>query len=129
LDSTEAYHTEMSRSTGEVPESVKKLLPRLRNPEETGVVIVTLAEATPGLEAARLQEDLERAHSDPTWRAIHQSLYATHTPDAILRGRAVSEVNWIKKVKDELAQQCAVIAWLHEEKIGDCRFEIKSRRL
>src|SRR5699024_2639766 len=35
LDSTEAYHKEMSRLTGDVPESVKKLLPRLRNPEET----------------------------------------------------------------------------------------------
>src|SRR5699024_10988723 len=46
LDSTEAYHKEVSRSTGEVPTSVKKLLPRLRNPKETGVVIVTLAEAT-----------------------------------------------------------------------------------
>src|SRR5699024_1113916 len=43
LDSTEAYHKEMSRSTGDIPESVKKLLPRLRNPEETDVVIVTLA--------------------------------------------------------------------------------------
>ena len=41
----------------DVPESVKKLLPRLRNPEETGVVIVTLAEVTPVLEAARLQEN------------------------------------------------------------------------
>src|SRR5699024_6034283 len=41
LDSTEAYHKEMSRSTGEVSTSVKKLLPRLRNPKETGVVIVT----------------------------------------------------------------------------------------
>lgn len=118
LDSTEAYHTEMSRSTGEVPESVKKLLPRLRNPEETGVVIVTLAEATPVLEAARLQEDLERAQIAPKWWVINQSLYATDTTDAILKGRAVSEVNWIKKVKDELAQQCAVIPWLHEEKIG-----------
>src|SRR5699024_12675615 len=40
LDSSEAYHKEMSRSTGEIPESVKKLLPRLRNSEETDVVIV-----------------------------------------------------------------------------------------
>ena len=118
LDSTEAYHKEMSRSTGDVPESVKKLLPRLRNPEETGVVIVTLAEATPVLEAARLQEDLERAQIAPKWWVINQSLYATNTTDPVLKGRAISEVNWIKKVKDELAQQCAVIPWLHEEKIG-----------
>src|SRR5699024_5374556 len=129
LDSTEAYHTEMSRSTSEVPESVKKLLPRLRNPEETGEVIVTLAEATQVLEAARLHEDLERAQIAHKARSISECLNATDTTDAILKGRAVSEVNWIKKVKDELAQQCAVIPWLHEEKIGYCRFEIKSRRL
>lgn len=118
LDSTEAYHKEMSRSTGEVPESVKKLLPRLRNPEETGVVIVTLAETTPVLEAARLQEDLKRAQIDPKWWVINQSLYATDTIDPVLKGRAVSEIEWIKKVKEELAPQCAVIPWLHEEKIG-----------
>ncbi|MGG3452058.1 arsenical pump-driving ATPase [Domibacillus aminovorans] len=118
LDSTEAYHKEMSRSTGDVPESVKKLLPRLRNPEETGVVIVTLAEATPVLEAGRLQEDLKRAQIDPKWWVINQSLYATQTEDPVLKGRVVSEAKWIKKVKEELAPQCAVIPWLHEEKIG-----------
>ncbi|MDN4607913.1 arsenical pump-driving ATPase [Sporosarcina highlanderae] len=118
LDSTEAYHKEMSRSTGDVPESVKKLLPRLQNPEETGVVIVTLAEATPVLEASRLQEDLKRAQIDPKWWVINQSLYATDTTDPILKGRAVSEKRWIKVVNEELAPQCAVIPWLHEEKIG-----------
>ena len=118
LDSTEAYHKEMSRSTGDVPENVKKLLPRLRNPEETGVVIVTLAEATPILEAARLQEDLKRAGIDPKWWVINQSLAATDTIDPVLRGRANSEVQWIAKVNNELASKCAVIPWLHEEKIG-----------
>ena len=118
LDSTEAYHKEMSRSTGDVPESVKKLLPRLRNPKETGVVIVTLAEATPVLEAARLQEDLKRAQIDPKWWVINQSLYATDTTDSVLKGRALSEIEWIKKVGEELAPQSALIPWLPEEKIG-----------
>ncbi|MCJ1907551.1 arsenical pump-driving ATPase [Planococcus ruber] len=118
LDSTEAYHKEMSRSTGDVPENVKKLLPRLRNPEETVVVIVTLAEATPVLEAARLQEDLKRAQIEPKWWVINQSLYATETTDPILRGRASSEKKWIQKVNEELASKCAVIPWLQEEKIG-----------
>lgn len=118
LDSTEAYHKEMSRSTGDVPVSVKKLLPRLRNPQETGVVIVTLAEATPVLEAARLQEDLKRAQIEPKWWVINQSLYATEMTDSILRGRASSEKKWIQKVNEELASKCAVIPWLQEEKIG-----------
>ncbi|MBY7141780.1 arsenical pump-driving ATPase [Virgibacillus sp. NKC19-3] len=118
LDSTEAYHKEMSRSTGEIPTNVKKLLPRLRNPKETGVVIVTLAETTPVLEAARLQEDLNRAQITPSWWIINQSLYATGTSDPVLKGRAVSEKKWINNVKDELSKQCALIPWLHEEKIG-----------
>ncbi|MGM0897860.1 MAG: arsenical pump-driving ATPase [Bacillota bacterium] len=118
LDSTEAYHKEMSRSTGDVPDSVKKLLPRLRNPKETGVVIVTLAEATPVLEAARLEEDLKRAGIEPKWWVINQSLYATDTADSVLRGRAISEKKWIRKVDEELAQKCAIIPWLEEEKIG-----------
>ncbi|RLJ90478.1 arsenical pump-driving ATPase [Planococcus citreus] len=118
LDSTEAYHKEMSRSTGDVPDSVKKLLPRLRNPKETGVVIVTLAEATPVLEAARLEEDLKRAGIEPKWWVINQSLYATNTADAVLRGRAISEKKWICKVDAELAEKCAIIPWLEEEKIG-----------
>src|SRR5690625_2315059 len=75
LDSSEAYHKEMSRSTGDIPESVKNLLPRLRNSEETDVVIVTLAEATPVIEATRLQEDLKRAQINPKWWVINQSLY------------------------------------------------------
>jgi len=118
LDSTKAYHKEMSRSTGDVPDSVKKLLPRLRNPKETGVVIVTLAEATPVLEAARLEEDLKRAGIEPKWWVINQSLYATDTADAVLRGRATSEKKWIRKVDAELAEKCAIIPWLEEEKIG-----------
>ncbi|WP_449355663.1 arsenical pump-driving ATPase [Virgibacillus natechei] len=118
LDSTEAYHKEMSRSMVEVPTSVKKLLPRLRNPKETGVVIVTLAEATPVLEASRLQEDLGRAQIVPTWWVINQSLYATGTTDPVLKGRAVSEKQWIRKVNEELSHQYALIPWMHEEKIG-----------
>lgn len=118
LDSTEAYHKEMSRSTGDIPESVIKLLPRLRNPEETDVVIVTLAEATPVIEATRLQEDLKRAQIDPKWWVINQSLYGTETKDPVLKGRAVAEKQWIKKVKEELSDRCALIPWMKEEKIG-----------
>ncbi|MBT2601116.1 MULTISPECIES: arsenical pump-driving ATPase [unclassified Oceanobacillus] len=118
LDSTEAYHKEMSRSTGEVSSSVQKLLPRLRNPKETGVVIVTLAEATPVLEASRLQQDLHRAQIVPTWWVINQSLYANGTTDPVLKGRAVSEQQWIRKVNEELSHQSALIPWMHEEKIG-----------
>lgn len=120
LDAAQSYHKELARSTGEVPESVKTLLPRLRNPKETSVVIVTLAEATPVLEASRLQEDLKRAEIVPKWWVINQSLYATETNDPILQGRAQAEVNWIQKVTNEYANDCAIVPLLSQE---DARIE------
>ncbi|MDL2318660.1 arsenical pump-driving ATPase, partial [Eubacteriales bacterium OttesenSCG-928-A19] len=37
LDSTQSYHKEVKRTQGDIPETVKKLLPRLRNADETEV--------------------------------------------------------------------------------------------
>lgn len=118
LDAAQSYHQELARSTGEIPESVKMLLPRLRNPKETSVVIVTLAEATPVLEASRLQDDLKRADILPKWWVINQSLYPTETRDRILKGRAQAEEGWIQKVTTEMAENCAIVPFLSEENIG-----------
>ena len=41
LDATQSYHKEVERTQGEVTGAVANLLPRLRNPQETEVVIVT----------------------------------------------------------------------------------------
>lgn len=117
LDAAQSYHKELSRSTGEVPESVQKLLPRLRNDQETAVVIVTLAEATPVLEAQRLQEDLKRAEIVPQWWVINQSLYATETKDSVLKGRAIAEEQWIQKVED-ISAKCAIVPLMNEERSG-----------
>lgn len=118
LDAAQTYHKEIARSTGEVPQSVKNLLPRLRNPEETSVVIVTLAEATPVHEASRLQEDLKRADITPKWWVINQSFYATHTIDFVLRGRAQSEIQWIQEVQKESQNKCVIIPWQSEDIVG-----------
>lgn len=117
LDAAQSYSKEIQKSTGEVPKSVENLLPLLRDPKVTEVVIVTLAEATPVLEASRLQEDLRRAEISPKWWVINQSLYATNTTDPVLRGKAVGEVEWIHEVKDNKAINCAIIPWSHEEKV------------
>ncbi|MGE6540915.1 arsenical pump-driving ATPase [Bacillus luti] len=118
LDAAQTYHKEIARSSGEVPQSVKNLLPRLRNPEETSVVIVTLAEATPVHEASRLQEDLKRADITPKWWVINQSFYATHTSDLVLRGRAQSEIQWIQAVQRESRNNCVIIPWQSEDIVG-----------
>ena len=52
LDATEAYHRDVLRNLSDMPEAVRELLPRLRDPAFTKVLIVTLPEATPVHEAA-----------------------------------------------------------------------------
>lgn len=118
LKSAESYHKEISRSTGTVSDSVQNLLPRLKNPEETSVVIVTLPEATPVLEATRLKDDLKRASIEPVWWVINQSLSAQQTSDPILKSRAEAEKVWIKKVSVEIAEKTCIVPWQPEEKLG-----------
>lgn len=118
LKSAESYHKEISRSTGTVSDSVQNLLPRLKNPDETSVVIVTLPEATPVLEATRLKDDLKRASIEPVWWVINQSLSVQQTTDPILKSRAEAEKVWIKKVSEEIAEKTCIVPWQPEEKLG-----------
>lgn len=119
LDSTQSYHREIERSQGDIPESVKKLLPRLRNEDETEVVIVTLAETTPVYEAKRLEDDLKRAGINSKWWIINSSLYATNTTNEILRAKANNEIPWINKVNEIANGSFAVVEWKPQEIKGD----------
>jgi arsenite-transporting ATPase len=119
LDSTQSYNKEIQRSQGDVPESVKKLLPRLRNEEETEVIIVTLAETTPVYEAMRLQKDLDRAGIHSKWWIINSSFYAAKTSNSILQVKASNEVQWINKVNEISKGNFAVVEWMVEEVKGE----------
>ncbi|WMJ83789.1 arsenical pump-driving ATPase [Oscillospiraceae bacterium LTW-04] len=119
LDSTQSYHREIKRSQGDIPESVKKLLPRLRNKDETEVIIVTLAETTPVYEAMRLEEDLKRAGINSKWWVINSSLYKTGTTNKMLSAKASNEIAWINKVDAHANGNFAVISWSDGEIKGD----------
>jgi len=101
----------MERSNADIPESVMKLLPRLRNQQETEVVIVALPEATPVLEAMRLEEDLKRAGINSKWWVMNASLLATDTKDAFLRVRAKNEAKWINQIAENTQGNYVVIPW------------------
>ncbi|TCT15392.1 arsenite efflux ATP-binding protein ArsA [Natranaerovirga pectinivora] len=124
LDSTQSYHKEIERSQGDIPESIKKLLPTLRDHNETEVIIVTLAETTPVFEAKRLEDDLARAGISSKWWVINQSLYATNTTNEILKAKASNEINWINKVNDISDGNLAIIEWKPEEVKGEVLEEI-----
>lgn len=114
LESTQSYARELERSAGEVPESIQKLLPRLQNPEETEVVMVTLPETTPVYESMRLDEDLQRAQIAHSWWLVNQSMYAAEPTNRILKARAQNEVQWINKVAALSKGQFAVVEFAPE---------------
>lgn len=111
LDATQSYHKEVERTQGEVTGAVANLLPRLRNPKETEVVIVTLPEATPVFEAERLQQDLKRAGISNKWWVVNACLSLTDTHNAFLKAKAQNELVWIRKVEQLSQGNTALIKW------------------
>jgi len=111
LDATQSYHKEVERTQGEVTGAVANLLPRLRNPKETEVVIVTLPEATPVFEAERLQMDLQRAGINNKWWVVNACLSLTDTQNSFLKAKAQNELVWIKKVEQLSQGNTALIEW------------------
>ena len=118
LDSALAYHREVSRQANEIPESVENLLPRLRDPKFTRVLIVTLPEATPVHEAAKLQEDLRRAEIEPFAWVINQSLTPLSVTDPGLQSRRQHEVPYIREVIEQRAARTVIISWQAEPPTG-----------
>lgn len=111
LDATESYHKEVERTQGGIPDAVRKLLPRLRNSEETEVVIVTLPEPTPVFEAQRLQQDLQRAGIHNKWWIVNSCLSLTQTKNPFLQAKANGERIWIKKVEQLSNGNMALVKW------------------
>ena len=118
LDATEAYHREIARTSSDMPEEVKELLPRLRDQSFTRVLIVTLPEATPVHEAASLQQDLRRAHIEPFAWIINQSFADAELSDPVLVSRGLRELPYLREVAGELASRTAIVPWVPEEPVG-----------
>ncbi len=91
LDAAESYHREVLRKPSGSPEAVQRLLPRLRDPSFTHVVLVTLPEATPIHEAMQLERDLARAEIAPFAWVVNQSLTPLQLTDPVLLARRAHE--------------------------------------
>lgn len=115
LDATQSYHKEVDRTLGgNIPDSVRNLLPRLRNPNETSVVMVTLPEATPVYEALRLEDDLKRAGIAVSWWIVNNSFYNFNLSSNLFKSRANNEVEWIDKVSNHTNGKICLIQWYSE---------------
>jgi arsenite-transporting ATPase len=104
LDAAESYHREVLKKPSGSPEAVQRLLPRLRDPEFTHVLLVTLPEATPIHEAMQLERDLARADIRPFAWIVNQSLTPLHVTDPVLRSRQGHEATHLKELVGHAAR-------------------------
>jgi len=104
LDAAEAYHREVLRKASGSPEAVQRLLPRLRDPSYTQVLLVTLPEATPIHEAMQLERDLARADITPFAWIVNQSLTPLDVTDPVLRFRQAHESRHLREIAEHAAR-------------------------
>lgn len=118
LDATGAYHREISRQMGGSGLHYTTPMMQLQDPQQTKVLLVTLAETTPVLEAANLQSDLRRAGIEPWAWVVNNSIAAAQPRAPLLRQRAHNELREIEAVATRHASRFAVVPLLREEPIG-----------
>ena len=117
LDATGAYHREVARQMGEGTHFTTPMM-QLQDPQQTKVLLVTLAETTPVLEAANLQADLRRAGIEPWAWIINHSIAAAAPQAPLLRQRARNEIAEIEAVATRHAQRYALVPLLRDEPVG-----------
>lgn len=115
LDAARAYHREVERTTQQLPEPVKKLLPRMRDPNYTKILVITLPEMTPVQEARQLEKDLERASISPYAWIINQSLAPLNVTDPFLAAKRREEFHYISQVMKECGEHVFLETWHENE--------------
>ena len=118
LDATGAYHREFARQTRSDGLTEVTPMMQMQNPALTRVLLVTLAETTPVLEAANLQQELRRAGIEPWAGIINNSVAAASTTSTLLRQRAQNELKEIQAVAHHYAKRYAVVPLLKDEPTG-----------
>jgi len=116
MDAAGSYHREIARN---MPAGTQFTTPmmRLQDPEYTKILLITLPETTPVLEAGILEDDLRRAGIQPWGWVINQALAAADTTSPLLAHRARQEQGPIDAVSRR-ASRLALVPLLQEEPSG-----------
>jgi len=118
LDQTGAWDREVRRNSVGVRGRVTTPFTRLQDPAHTRILIATLPETTPVLEAAALQADLRRAGIEPCAWVLNRSLAAASPTDPLLAARARTEVPLLSAVTTEHATRVFLVPALTHEPVG-----------
>ena len=126
MDAAGSYHREIARN---MPSGTAFTTPmmRLQDPDYTKILLVTLPETTPVLEASILENDLRRAGIQPWAWVVNQSLAAASTTSPLLRHRAAQERGPIEAVRTR-AHRLAIVPLLPQEPIGPKRLALLAQQ-
>jgi len=116
MDATGSYHREVTRHLADGQHTVTPLV-RLQDPDNTRIIIVTLPETTPVLEAEQLAADLARASIHPWAWVVNQSLAAAKPATGLLATRAAAEPPLIQRVQHQ-TPRLAVVPTLAQEPVA-----------
>ena len=118
LDATGAYHREIARQMTQSKIHFTTPMMQLQDSQQTKVLLVTLAETTPVLEAANLQLDLRRAGIEPWAWIVNNSLALARPVSPLLQQRALNELKQIALVSQTHAKRYAVVPLQAHEPVG-----------
>ena len=126
MDAAGSYHREIARN---MPSGTAYATPmmRLQDPDYTKILLVTLPETTPVLEASGLEDDLKRAGIEPWAWVVNQSLEAASTTSPLLRHRASQERGPVDAVRSR-AHRLAIVPLLEQEPIGPERLTLLAQQ-
>ena len=116
LDATGSYHREVARQLGD--RHFTTPLMRLQDPGFTKVIIVTLAETTPVLEAAGLRTNSNAPRSTRGPGSSTTPWPPPSRPSPLLRRRAAAEIAQIATVRNDHSDRIAVVPLLAVEPVG-----------
>jgi len=118
MDTTGAYHHEIMRTTSGVTGRLTTPLMRLQDPDFARILVVTLPETTPILEASRLQDDLRRAGIEPFGWVVNQLIGPQATSHPLLTRRATHEAHHIHNVSTNIATRVYTVSWRQQPPVG-----------
>ncbi|TXI94566.1 MAG: arsenical pump-driving ATPase [Burkholderiaceae bacterium] len=118
LDTTGAYHKEIERQMNAHGMRFTTPMMQLRDPQQTKIILITLAETTPVLEAKALQADLQRAGITPWAWVINNGLAYSRLDSALLQHRAAQERQEIDALCKQHPPRLSYVAMQKENPIG-----------
>jgi arsenite-transporting ATPase len=123
MDAAGAYHRQMLHDLEDAHAAGRIVTPlmRLRDPEHTRILLVTLAETTPVSEASSLQDDLRRAGIEPCAWIVNRTLIGSGTADPLLLRRMTTEAAQIERVQAGLAKRAFLLPMQIEAPSGISR--------